>query len=179
MLFYLWLCIEEVNSNRLIKLMASVIIIWWITRGSHEWQMSMKYFWFHCMSAVVVIDYSHLTAHLQLRQVVAIRRQILLVCMARVDNMVDGLLLPTVVGQWFGKTLCVHVCMTQALTCREMVKQGHVWWVRLIVWLVAIVWLTTEADDQPSFRCAVMSTGVMCVVMTVSISWKLTYIMRR
>jgi len=37
--------------------------------------------------------------------------------------MVHGLLLlVTVTGQWFGKTPCVQICTTQALTCPRTVK---------------------------------------------------------
>jgi len=30
-----------------------------------------------------------------------------------------------------------------------------------VVGLVAILWLTTEAENDPSLHCAVMSTGIM------------------
>jgi len=49
---------------------------------------------------------------------------------------------------------------------RKRFIRNHVWWGRLkhgcrIVGSVTIVWLTTEADDQPFLHCVIVSTDVM------------------
>jgi len=61
----------------------------------------------------------------------------------------------------------VQVCTTWALTCPETVQQKPCMtreietWLLDIVGSVTVVWLTPEADDQPSLQCVIVSTDVM------------------
>ena len=72
--------------------------------------------------------------------------------------MIHGLSLATITGKWWRKTPFVQICMVWALACPEMVG-----WINgcQIVKSVTIELLTTEANDQSSLHCVVVSTGAM------------------
>jgi len=78
--------------------------------------------------------------------------------------MVHGLLLATITGRWLGETPFVQVSKTWPVQKRFI--RDHVWRGRSkhgcrIVGSVTIVCLTTEADDQSSLHCVIVSTDVM------------------
>ena len=80
--------------------------------------------------------------------------------------MVHGLLQATITGRWSGETPIVQVSTTWALTVGKQFLRDHVWRGRLkpvcrIVGSVTTVWLTTEADDQSSLHCVIVSTDFM------------------
>jgi len=83
-----------------------------------------------------------------------------------VDSVVHGLLLTTVTGKWLGETQSVQVSTTSWPVRKQFIYRDRIWRRRRskpgcrIVGSVAIVWLTTEADDQSSLRCVIVSTDV-------------------
>ena len=81
------------------------------------------------------------------------------------SNFVNGHVLTMwfMVCRWpqsqLSETPFVQVSMTWALTCPETVHQRPC--MMRIVGSVTIVWLSTEADDQSSLHCIIVSTNVM------------------
>ena len=69
-------------------------------------------------------------------------------------------------SQWLGETQSVQVSTTSWPVRKQFIYRDRIWrWRRSkpgcrIVGSVAIVWLTTEADDQSSLRCVIVSTDV-------------------
>jgi len=68
-------------------------------------------------------------------------------------------------GDWARPHLC-KLARHGPWPVRKRFIRNHEWWGRWkpgcrIVWSVTIVWLTTEADNQSSFYCVIVSTDVM------------------
>jgi len=83
-----------------------------------------------------------------------------------VDNVVHDLPLATITRRRLGETRFVQVSMTWALTCPDTVQQRPYTMRDIQTWLldrgsVTIVWLSTEADDQASLHCVIVSADVM------------------
>ena len=86
--------------------------------------------------------------------------------MAHVDYVVHGLSLATITGRWLDKTPFVQICTARALACLETVEQRPCVTRETETWLsdssVSYTGvMTTEADDQSSLHCVVVSTGAM------------------